>query len=453
MAHTQNYDRIYVDREGHVGLSVDEVRHALGSRSLDLGTLCTHHSINRWSKYKPFDNPAMAFSDDESYEDARKAANYGMPYIPYFKVTPSDDLLRTPALAFAAMMKAVHEQLLGIGSQWIARASNYDALKEPWTHTPVEGAYRLLDFDGYAQFAQQFIADTTRLLQETLEPDDQPEFIMELGAKQGALRAQDIRAVKRSGMIESGTDPMYVGLGFYYGDGECSGLTIGRAESLDLAGESALVEADDVPFRRSDDSYVVTCAFLANAPVAAGGTDGVITDATVFIPVLPSMNQVLMHVVPIDVQMRFDSVEPWVVSGNRTTFISYLRPNASLYYNLEEFSAYIGYWNGSGTLWCSFRMNDPDPAFRADLYRAGDPADRITLLVEVNAAGSSTTASVKLVDHAGYTFYNKVIPSSDMSGAVKSGTAFSQAAAFAAQTLFYGKTYDAYELSVSAQTA
>lgn len=50
MAHTSNYDKVYV---GDTGLTIDEVRRAVGANTTDLGTLCRHENVNPWAKYKP----------------------------------------------------------------------------------------------------------------------------------------------------------------------------------------------------------------------------------------------------------------------------------------------------------------------------------------------------------------------------------------------------------------
>lgn len=57
---------------------IGEVNNTINSSSGDWGTLCKWTNINKWSRCKPFRYPAVAFADDEAYEAARYAANYGL---------------------------------------------------------------------------------------------------------------------------------------------------------------------------------------------------------------------------------------------------------------------------------------------------------------------------------------------------------------------------------------
>lgn len=51
MAHSSDYKQLYVTAQS--GLSIDEIRQALGKSSRDLGTLCQSDNINKWSRVKP----------------------------------------------------------------------------------------------------------------------------------------------------------------------------------------------------------------------------------------------------------------------------------------------------------------------------------------------------------------------------------------------------------------
>ena len=51
---------------GSAGITTGIVGNAIGSSSRDIGTLCTHNNINKWSKHKPIRyNKVEGLSDEE----------------------------------------------------------------------------------------------------------------------------------------------------------------------------------------------------------------------------------------------------------------------------------------------------------------------------------------------------------------------------------------------------
>lgn len=50
---------------GSAGITTGIVGNAIGSSSRDIGTLCTHNNINKWSKHKPIRyNKVEGLSDE-----------------------------------------------------------------------------------------------------------------------------------------------------------------------------------------------------------------------------------------------------------------------------------------------------------------------------------------------------------------------------------------------------
>ena len=107
----------------NVGISLDEINQILGAGSYDLGTLCMHSNINKWSRLKPFRSSVEGFNTVAEQITAMALVNYALfsnGYIP----TSGNDLIT-----------------------WL---QNY----QDWTYQQPRGQsynenYRLLDFDNY----------------------------------------------------------------------------------------------------------------------------------------------------------------------------------------------------------------------------------------------------------------------------------------------------------------
>ena len=61
---------------GTTNISTTLVGTTLGTSSRDVGTLCTHSAINKWSKFKPVNLPQVVGVD----ETQLKAINYGLTF-------------------------------------------------------------------------------------------------------------------------------------------------------------------------------------------------------------------------------------------------------------------------------------------------------------------------------------------------------------------------------------
>lgn len=55
-----------------------KVAKTLGTSKMSDGALCTHLSINKWAKCKPFNNSKETFSTENERDQARENANYGL---------------------------------------------------------------------------------------------------------------------------------------------------------------------------------------------------------------------------------------------------------------------------------------------------------------------------------------------------------------------------------------
>lgn len=60
-----------------IGLAA-KVAKTLGTSKMSAGALCTHLSINKWAKCKPFNSSVAVFASEGDRETARRAVNYGL---------------------------------------------------------------------------------------------------------------------------------------------------------------------------------------------------------------------------------------------------------------------------------------------------------------------------------------------------------------------------------------
>lgn len=121
MAHDSDYLRIWAEPTD--GLSINEVAAALGSGSLDVGTLCAHQNINKWAKYKPIQFPKWGALTEEEFKGKLTDIARGI----FYGVKLSGDVV-----------------------------SRYDLLHDvAFEYYPPEGdensPYRLLDFNNYCR--------------------------------------------------------------------------------------------------------------------------------------------------------------------------------------------------------------------------------------------------------------------------------------------------------------
>lgn len=445
MAHTSDYKRIYTDASH--GLSVEEVGKALGARSRDLGTLCTHRSINKWAKYKPFSNPAPGFADATAYNNARAAAYCGLQYIPYFKVTPGDDYLSTPLQTFYTMMSAVREIYLDYPNKvHLSKAANYDATKEPWGYSPVTGMCRLLDFDGYMHFAEQFLGDHPGLEKEIMAPADVPYFIFDIPSDlAGAIRSSDIKAVTRTGALET-TGTMYVGMGFSISDVFMTGGTVATTANFD-GGTYTYFQDENIRFDRSGDANVINSMFLANGAVTADPDEGVNTSATIFIPVIPSINAILMRFELPTCAAAFDRISPvtYVSSSKTLTIPLYLTPNGPFYYTLDNLTV-----TSNNQEWCVCEL-DPSKAnaLYAEEWRQG--LHLITTIIGTSSTATVTLQLAEMLDGVSTPIEGRAATGIIRSGSIKTGTSFSTAQFSLDETIGYGVYEGVYDFYSSAQ--
>lgn len=121
---------------GDVGVSIEDVRTALGANSRDLGTLCRNANINKFARYKPVRYNKFGVLTDQE----RESVSHGV-------VVEDENILtspRSPREAVGVVQDA---------------AENYD-----WTYLPPRGGavtpnepYRLHDFNGYDHHAVPFL--------------------------------------------------------------------------------------------------------------------------------------------------------------------------------------------------------------------------------------------------------------------------------------------------------
>ena len=151
------------------GISIPMVARELGTTENDLGRLCTHENINKWSKYKP-----VAFKSVNALTDTERAS-----------------------------------------VDWGFRAFSYPTYQEAatseWTYRKPMGGesepFRLADFEGYNKDAKPFV---TNIPQDVTVSNGVPH-IFELGID---LNNSDFELIDFSGDIGS----FYYGIVFVKGD-------------------------------------------------------------------------------------------------------------------------------------------------------------------------------------------------------------------------------------------
>lgn len=105
-------------------IGVATVANVLGSGNAQIGALCVHQNINKWSRFKPFRSTAKGYTTKALREAALQAVNFGLSCTPYQPATGLDLLT------------------------WLEVTQNWDYNK-PRGYTYTEFC-RLEDFEGYA---------------------------------------------------------------------------------------------------------------------------------------------------------------------------------------------------------------------------------------------------------------------------------------------------------------
>lgn len=76
-------------------VSIQDIKTALGSSSNDLGTLCKHSSINKWSPYKPVHSNKLFNMTDVDYGITDKSYKLKVPVYARLEDLASDLISKT----------------------------------------------------------------------------------------------------------------------------------------------------------------------------------------------------------------------------------------------------------------------------------------------------------------------------------------------------------------------
>lgn len=122
-------------------ISISDVGKTIGSGSTDIGTLCTHPSINKWSKHKPVDSIKLTALDDEEFI-GQVSKDYNL------QIANADgDVWMNNFTSESFQPSEVVDVLKNY--KWVYRKVGTSGLSR--------SVYRLTDFDGYFHRAQPFI--------------------------------------------------------------------------------------------------------------------------------------------------------------------------------------------------------------------------------------------------------------------------------------------------------